>query len=371
MLVRQFSVFVLGCAFFCAAGFVAPEASAQRGGEMPPVAVETAIVVTQPLSHTIQAVGTLRADESVVIRPELAGRIEKIHFQEGQSVAAGAELVSLDASLIAAELREARANLAVSNRVYERASDLIGRKLVSQAEYDAARASLAVDRARLASVETRLAKTVIKAPFAGVLGLRQISVGDYVEIGEELVSIVKLDPIKADFRVPQVHLAKLAVGQRVDIRVDTFPGRIVQRRGAGDRSADRCIRAQCPVAGDRAESRTTTAPGPVRAGLAGTRPQRRGDADSGRSALAAGPAPVRLPHRGRRGEADRDQHRHPLRRSRRGAVGNLRRRRGRHGRAIETDGRGEGRPEIGCSGQRARVRRCDARRAAPVVAVPE
>ena len=205
---------------------IAPVGHSQGGpgGEMPPTAVETATVSASQLTDTIHAVGTLRADESVVIRPELAGRIEEIHFEEGQRIAKGDPLFALDASLIEAEMREAEANLALSQSSFDRAQDLIDRKLIAQADYDNARSRLAVDQARLSSAQTRLAKTVIEAPFDGVVGLRQVSAGDYVDVGQELVSIVKLNPIKVDFRVPEVHLSRLEPGQPVEVTVDAFPG---------------------------------------------------------------------------------------------------------------------------------------------------
>ncbi len=197
---------------------------ADPGGEMPPTAVETAMVNVDQATDTLHAVGTLRADESVVIRPELPGRIEKIHFDEGQRVSRGDPLFSLDASLIRAELREAEANLALSRTSFDRADDLIGQKLIAQADYDNARSRQAVDEARLSSAQTRLSKTVIEAPFDGVLGLRHVSAGDYAEIGQELVNLVKLDPVKVDFRVPEVHLSLVAPGQAIEVRLDAFPG---------------------------------------------------------------------------------------------------------------------------------------------------
>ena len=201
---------------------VAPDGRGQ-GGEMPPTAVETAKVQATSLTDTIHAVGTLRADESVVIRPELAGRIEEIHFEEGQPVAKGDPLFSLDASFIEAEMREAEANLALSRSSFDRAQDLIDRKLIAQADYDNARSRLAVDQARLSSAQTRLAKTEIEAPFEGVVGLRLVSAGDYAEVGQELVSIVKLNPIKVDFRVPEVHLSQLEPGQAIEVTLDAYP----------------------------------------------------------------------------------------------------------------------------------------------------
>ncbi|CAN5204964.1 efflux RND transporter periplasmic adaptor subunit [soil metagenome] len=196
---------------------------AQGPGDMPPTSVETTTVSVDQAADVLRAVGTLRADESVVIRPELPGRIEKVHFDEGQRVARGHPLFSLDASLIRAELREAEANLALSRTSFDRAADLTQRKLISQAEYDTARSRLDIDEARLSSARTRLSKTIIEAPFDGVLGLRQVSVGDYVETGQALVNLVSLDRVKVDFRVPEVHLSRVAPGQPIEVRLDAFP----------------------------------------------------------------------------------------------------------------------------------------------------
>jgi membrane fusion protein (multidrug efflux system) len=201
-------------------------ASAQGGpgGQMPPTAVETVQVAPQSLSRTISAVGTLRANESVTIRPELPGKIEKVHFEEGQRIAAGAPLFTLDSSLVRAEVREWEANVGKSQRDTTRAQELSERKLIAQQDLDAKRSELAVNQARLSSAKTRLAKGVITAPFAGVVGLRQVSPGEYVEAGQALVDLVQLDPLKLEFRVPEIHLGKIAAGQVVAVELDAFPG---------------------------------------------------------------------------------------------------------------------------------------------------
>ena len=201
-------------------------ASAQGGpgGQMPPTAVETVQVAPQSLSRTISAVGSLRANESVTIRPEVPGKLEKVHFEEGQRVAAGTPLFTLDASLVRAEVREWEANVGKSQRDTTRAQELSERKLIAQQDLDAKRSELAVNQARLSSAKTRLAKTVITAPFAGVVGLRQVSPGEYVEAGQALVDLVQLDPLKLEFRVPEIHLGKIATGQVVAVELDAFPG---------------------------------------------------------------------------------------------------------------------------------------------------
>lgn len=193
-------------------------------GQMPPTIVETARPVVENVVDHVTAVGTLRAAESVTIRPEVAGLIERVHFEEGQTVKANDPLFTLDASLIRAEVNEWEATVAQSKRDTERTRELVDRKLAAISDLDAKRAQLEVDQARLSSARTRLAKTVIRAPFTGVAGLRHVSPGEYVQIGQELVSLVQLDPIKLDFRVPESALSRISTGQRVRIAVDAYPG---------------------------------------------------------------------------------------------------------------------------------------------------
>lgn len=201
-----------------------PDGQAAGGppGGMPPTLVETIRVKVGQLPSQFETIGSLRAQESIVVRPEVAGRIDKIHFTEGQNVAAGSLLFSLDDALTRADLNEAEANLQNSQRAAKRAGELAQRQLIASADLDTARAALSVNQARAASARTRLDKTRIRAPFAGVTGLRQVSVGDYVNVGQALVDLVRLDPIELDLRAPEVVLSSLKLGQRVDFGVDSF-----------------------------------------------------------------------------------------------------------------------------------------------------
>ena len=194
------------------------------GGGMPPMAVEAVTVKSEPLQAGLTAVGTLRADEAVVMRPEVSGRIVTLHFQDGQRVKAGEPLVSLDASVARADLLEAQANLENARRANERATDLGGRQLLSRSDVDSARAQLGVSEARVASARAQLGKTSITAPFAGVLGLREVSVGEVVSPGQALVNLVRLDPMEVDFSVPESALGRVAPGQPLSLGVDAFPG---------------------------------------------------------------------------------------------------------------------------------------------------
>ncbi len=194
------------------------------GGGMPPMTVETATVEARPLANGFETVGSLRAHESVVVRPEVAGRVVKIHFAEGSRVAAGQPLFSLDASQAQASVNEAAANLNNSQRAVDRAKDLVAQKLISQADADKAVAQFGVDQARLASARAALTKMTLSAPFAGQIGLRSVSVGEFVNVGQDLVTLVQLDPIEADFSVPEAMLSQLSRGQKLGVQVDAFPG---------------------------------------------------------------------------------------------------------------------------------------------------
>lgn len=188
------------------------------------ISVETWAVATRPLVRELLAVGSLRSDESVTVRPEIAGRIIEIGFQEGQAVKAGQLLFALDASIDDATLDQARADHALVARNDARATELLGRKLVSQAERDQARANLESATAALAVAEARLAKNRILAPFDGVAGLRMVSPGDYVTVGQDLVSLEAMTMMKVDFRVDQGALPSLHAGQQLQIEVDAYPG---------------------------------------------------------------------------------------------------------------------------------------------------
>lgn len=186
--------------------------------------VETITLAPRVLDGGVSAVGSLRADEQVVVRPEVAGRIARIHFSEGGMVRAGQPLFSLDASLARAALNEATANLENSRRAASRAGQLVGEQMIARADYDRARASLGVDQARVASARAALSKMTLTAPFSGQVGLREVSVGEVVNAGQALVTLVRLDPIEVDFGVPEGQLPTLQRGQRIRVEVDAYPG---------------------------------------------------------------------------------------------------------------------------------------------------
>lgn len=199
-------------------------AHAQGGGQMPPTQVEVAKPKQQSLATTLNAVGSLRAGEAVMVRPEVAGRIDAVLFAEGEKVDKGALLFRLDAALARADVAEAEATANNTSRELRRAEEMQTKKLIAPADADAKRAAANVDAAKLASSRTRLSKTEIRAPFAGVVGLRKVSAGEYVQSGDALVDLVQLDPIKLDFSVPETQLGKVQNGQAITVTLDAWPG---------------------------------------------------------------------------------------------------------------------------------------------------
>jgi membrane fusion protein (multidrug efflux system) len=199
------------------------DSSQAPGGR--PVAVEVTAVKPTRLQEDAVAIGTLRSNESVVVRPEISGRIAAINFAEGRPVAKAQLLVALDASVYAAELQQAKANLALAETNFKRTTELEREKFVSSNAKDQALNALRVAQATFALAEARLAKAEIRAPFAGVIGIRQVSVGDYVKEGQDLVTLEDISSLKVDFRLPEQLLVDLKPGQAVEVASDALPGR--------------------------------------------------------------------------------------------------------------------------------------------------
>ncbi len=191
----------------------------------PAVTVEVTKAVTVPMPQAITAVGSLRSDESVTLRPETAGRIAAITFKEGQRVTKGTPLVRLDSAIPQAELAQARANLTLAKAKFDRAVDLANRSYISGQAKDEAENIYRVAQASVQLAEARLAKTEIVAPFSGIIGLRIVSTGDYVKEGADLVNLEAIDPLKVDFRIPETYLRQVQPGQSMQIALDALPGK--------------------------------------------------------------------------------------------------------------------------------------------------
>jgi len=218
----------------------------------PAMPVRAALAKTAPAVDEATAVGTMRADEAVTIRPEIPGRIAEFRFKEGQRVERGALLVRLDQAELAAVLASSRAQAGLDKQRVERAEDLFRKNFISQQAFDEARANAARSAAKQREDEARLAKTEISAPFAGVVGLRQVSEGAFVAAGTDIARLEKIDQLKLDFRVPEVYVGRLQPGQAVRVQLDAygdlrFPGAVYAIEPAVD-EATRTVLVRARVA---------------------------------------------------------------------------------------------------------------------------
>ncbi len=203
---------------------VATPAKAPAKGPGGPVPVEVIELKPVRVVESIGAVGSLRSNESVVLRPEVSGRIQSIGFRDGQAVRRGQLLVGLDAALNEAEVAQARAEFDLANSNLKRTEDLARKSFVSSSAQEQAASSVQVAEARLKLAEARLAKMRIVAPFDGVVGIRNVSVGDYVKDGAELVNVEDIRSLKVDFRLPERYFTQLKPGLPVEVVADALPG---------------------------------------------------------------------------------------------------------------------------------------------------
>jgi membrane fusion protein (multidrug efflux system) len=204
----------------------APAAAAPaKGGPPPGIVVEATRVSVVKLPQALAAVGSLRSDETVILRPEVAGRVSQINFREGERVTKGQVLVRLDDSVQQADVDKARANLTLSKTKAARAVDLRNKGFLSSQAQEEAENNLKVAQADAELMQARVAKTAIRAPFSGTIGLRLVSIGDYVKEGQDLVNLESLDPLKVDFRVPEIALSLVRDNQTLQITLDAIPDR--------------------------------------------------------------------------------------------------------------------------------------------------
>jgi membrane fusion protein (multidrug efflux system) len=187
------------------------------------VAVEAAKVIAAPLSEQVTAIGTLLSDEAVTVSSEIPGRLKEIHFKEGEPVEKGAPLFTLDDSVYRAQLSDAEAKLKLAEQTHQRTTQLFKNKYATAQSADEATSNLAVSTATVELARVQLEKTRIAAPFSGIVGLRHVSVGEYITSGQALVNLEAIDPVKADFRVPERFLPAIRVGQAIRIKVDAYP----------------------------------------------------------------------------------------------------------------------------------------------------
>lgn len=208
------------------AAFDAPAAAAPARA----AGVEVAKVERVSLRDDAQSVGTLRSRQSVMLRPEVAGRVKALGFRDGEAVRKGRLLVQLDDTLQRAELRQAQAQLSIATAALKRNQELVAQNFVAQRVLEESAANVQVVEAQLALASARLARMAILAPFDGMLGLRSVNLGDFVKDGAELVNLEDTSSMYVDFRLPERYQGKLKLQQTVELTLDAVPGRAFKAR---------------------------------------------------------------------------------------------------------------------------------------------
>ena len=202
-----------------------PGAAAPAAGGARAPAVEVARVESLRLTDDAQAVGSLRSRQSVMLRPEVSGRVTQINFRDADRVRRGQLLVQLDDQLPMAQVKQAEAEVSIARANHTRNQELVEEKFIAQRAVDESAANLQVAEAKLALARATLARLKIVAPFDGVAGIRSINVGDYLKDGADIVNIEDLDALYVDFRLPERYQTKVRPGQTALVEVDALPGR--------------------------------------------------------------------------------------------------------------------------------------------------
>jgi len=193
----------------------------------PPAATVTAEPAKiEKWGEQLTSIGSLIASQGVDVTTQVAGVVTEIFFESGQDVEQGAKLVQLDVAVELADLASGKATLQEAEVAFQRQTDLINKRVTSEANLDTARAKRDTAQAAVKRVEAVIAQKLIVAPFSGRLGIRKVEKGQYVSAGPALTSLQALDPIRVDFPMPEQSIGKLRVGQAISLTVDAFPGQV-------------------------------------------------------------------------------------------------------------------------------------------------
>ncbi len=284
-----------------ASGASAPAGGAPGGagrGPGGPAGVEVAKVEVTRLQDDAQTVGSLRSRQNVMLRPEVAGRVQTMGFSDGGRVRKGEVLVQLDDVLQRAEVRQAEAQVSIARANLKRNQELVAQSFIAQRVVDEAAANVQVVEAQMALACARWERMRIVSPFDGTAGIRNINIGDYVKDGADLVNIEDLSSMYVDFRLPERFQGKLRREQQVELQLDAMPGRLFKAKieaidpqiDANGRSI--AVRAVLPnSAGEPLAQRPAGAPG---AGASAPRGGASGAATMAKpAARPAAKAPVR------------------------------------------------------------------------------
>ncbi len=192
--------------------------------QMPPTAVTTVVAQRETWPTTLSVIGTAEAIQGVTIGADLPGTIDKIHFESGQSVKEGDILVELDIRQETAQLANIEAQRDLAKIQYGRSEQLVKAGVISKSDYDAAAAQQKATEAQVGDIKAQIARKTIHAPFTGVLGIRQVSLGQYLAAGQAIVSLQSISPIYVNFGVPQQDASKMGIGHGLRVTSESLPG---------------------------------------------------------------------------------------------------------------------------------------------------
>jgi membrane fusion protein (multidrug efflux system) len=211
---------------FIAIIFIFATAFAGNNDNSQAVLVEVTKVKLQPFARAITVTGSLRANKGITVKSEIAGRITQKYFTSGQIVKAGTRLIQINKDILTAQLHQDQAALVYNKKTYDRYLELAKKGYISQAELDHQKSALDTSKATVDSDLATLDQSLIRARFAGRLGLSQVDLGDYVNVGQDIVTLQAIDPIEVEFSVSEVYLSNLYVGEQVKIISDAYPQQV-------------------------------------------------------------------------------------------------------------------------------------------------
>jgi multidrug efflux system membrane fusion protein len=203
-----------------------PAMMAQFFQPPPPTMVETAVAESEDMPRAFESIGTLMAAHQVTLAPEIEGRVEKINFDSGYEAKEGDVLVQLDDSTQRADLANYQAQAKLASLNLARARELAAKQFSSRQSVDQLQSELDQARAGIAKAQAIIDHMVVKAPFAGTIGIRQVNLGQYLAPGTAVATLTDLDHLFVDFTLPEQNRGEIKIGQTVDLRVDAFPGRV-------------------------------------------------------------------------------------------------------------------------------------------------
>jgi membrane fusion protein, multidrug efflux system len=208
----------------------------------PPEAVTTVVAQHEEWPSTLSAIGTMAAVQGVTVSADLPGTVHNIVFDSGRSVRRGDVLAELDTRQERAQLAAIQAQRDLAQLNYNRMKGLLSDRVISQAEFDRAMAEQKQTDAQVGEILATIERKTIRAPFSGVLGIRQVNLGQYLAAGDAIVPLQSLDPIYVNFGVPQQDIARLRVGHRVTLRADGLGAQFSGRVTAFDSIVDEATR---------------------------------------------------------------------------------------------------------------------------------